>query len=115
MPTSFPLGEGTDPSSTAASSARVVADWQALERDDACREVGIAAEQQAAYFQLVEHPVLALSNLYRLYYAVAWNRRLAAANDPRANAFADNAEAAFKRDRKSPTDITRSRAASGTA
>ncbi|MFN3304960.1 MAG: glycosyl hydrolase family 8, partial [Roseateles sp.] len=39
-----------------------------------------------------------LANLYRLYYAVAWNRALAAKNDPRANVFADQAEAAFKRD-----------------
>ncbi len=29
---------------------------------------------------------LAMTNLYQLYYTVAWNRRLAAANDARANA-----------------------------
>ena len=51
-----------------------------------------------AYLQIVEHPVAAMANLYRLYYAVAWNRRLAAMNDPRADAFADQAEAAFARD-----------------
>ncbi|MFG6443613.1 hypothetical protein, partial [Roseateles sp. LKC17W] len=38
------------------------------------------------------------ANLYRLYYAVAWNRALAAKNVPRANVFADQAEAAFRRD-----------------
>jgi hypothetical protein len=53
-----------------------------------------------AFFLLVEHPILALSNLYQLYYTVAWNRKLAAANDPRANTFADRAEAAFKRDQQ---------------
>ena len=46
-------------------------------------------DQRAAYFQLVEHPIAALTNLYELYYAVAWNRPLAAAGDSRANAFAD--------------------------
>ena len=46
------------------------------------------AEQHDAYFQLVEHPIAALSNLYQLYFAVAWNRA-AAANDARANVFAD--------------------------
>jgi hypothetical protein len=41
---------------------------------------------------------LALSNLYELYYAVAWNNRLAAVQDARANVFAERAEAAFRRD-----------------
>lgn len=56
-------------------------------------------EQRDAYFQLVAHPVMAMANLYRLYYAVAWNRKLAAARDARADTFADRAEAAFARDR----------------
>lgn len=43
-----------------------------------------------------------MENLYGLYYAVAWNRKLAAANDARANVFADATEAAFGRD-KVPT------------
>ncbi|WP_457355112.1 hypothetical protein [Sphingomonas sp. UYP23] len=55
-------------------------------------------DQRDAYFQLVEHPIEALGNLYHLYYAVAWNRRLAAAADARANSFANQAEAAFARD-----------------
>jgi hypothetical protein len=49
---------------------------------------------------LIEHPIDALTNLYELYYAVAWNRRLAAAGDARANAFADRAEVAFRRDQE---------------
>lgn len=57
-------------------------------------------EQRDAYFQLVEHPIIALANLYELYYAVAWNRRLAHAGDARANVFADRAEAAFRRDQE---------------
>jgi len=39
-----------------------------------------------------------MANLYQLYYAVAWNRRLAAANDSRANTFAALAEEMFTRD-----------------
>ena len=57
-------------------------------------------DERDAYFQLVEHPILALSNLYQLYYAVAWNRRLAAMDDSRANAFADRAQVAFQRDQE---------------
>ncbi|MGH1556802.1 hypothetical protein ACRAWD_01285 [Caulobacter segnis] len=40
----------------------------------------------------------AFANLYEMYYATAWNRRLSARNDARANVFADQVEAAFKRD-----------------
>src|SRR4051794_25964833 len=61
-------------------------------------------EQRDAYYQLVEHPIVALANLYELYYAVAWNRRLAGASDSRANVFADRAEAAFRRDQKIAED-----------
>ncbi|GAA0731361.1 glycosyl hydrolase 115 family protein [Sphingomonas trueperi] len=77
---------------------RVVAEWEALERDMAAVKPRIAADARDAWFQLVEHPILAVANVYRLYYAVAWNRRLAAAGDARANGFAEQAERAFARD-----------------
>jgi hypothetical protein len=76
----------------------MVAEWDALERDMLRVKAKLPADRRDAYLQLVEHPVAAMANLYRLYYAVAWNRRLAAANDARANIFADQAEAAFARD-----------------
>ena len=76
----------------------LVDEWQSLERDMLKVKAELPEEQRAAYFQLVEHPIAALSNLYQLYYAAAWNRRLAAAGDSRANTFADQAEAAFRRD-----------------
>ena len=60
-------------------------------------------------------PSLALFNLYELYFNVALNRKLAAANDVRANDFAELAEADFARTRKSQIDTTRSTAGSGTA
>lgn len=80
--------------------SRRVAEWAALEARVADVKRALRPEQLDAYFQLVEHPVLALANLYRLYEAVAWNRQLAAAGDARANAFADRAEAAFRRDQE---------------
>ncbi|HET9865412.1 MAG TPA: hypothetical protein VFP37_18395, partial [Steroidobacteraceae bacterium] len=76
----------------------LMARWQDLVGDLLQVRSHLLPAQRDAFFQLVEHPITALGNLYQLYYAVAWNRRLAAANDPRANLFADRAEAAFKRD-----------------
>jgi hypothetical protein len=75
-----------------------VAEWDALEQETRAIAATIPAEQGSAWFELVEHKVRAMANLYRLYYAVAWNRRLAAASDPRANVFADQAEAAYRED-----------------
>ena len=78
---SFPLGAGGD----RAGRRRVRrASWRAgMRSSTTCSTVRarVPAEQSDAFFQLVEHPILALANLYRLYYSVAWNRRLAAAND----------------------------------
>jgi hypothetical protein len=58
----------------------------------------LSSGRRDAFFQLVEYPVEAMTNLHHLYYAVAWNRRLASIKDARANIFAENAEAAFARD-----------------
>jgi hypothetical protein len=46
----------------------------------------------------VEFPILALANLYELYFATAYNRRLASSHDARANHFLKIAQAAFARD-----------------
>ncbi|HUG45769.1 MAG TPA: glycosyl hydrolase 115 family protein [Sphingomicrobium sp.] len=85
---------------TPAQFERFVGQWEALERSAGEVRQRLSPAQHAAYYQLVQHPILALSNLYALYYNVALNHRLAAAGDPRANAFADAAEAAFERDRQ---------------
>jgi endo-1,4-beta-D-glucanase Y len=95
---SFRLGLITPDALVGGDFGRRIAEWDALEARVAKVKAQLRPDQLDAYFQLVEHPVLALSNLYRLYYAVAWNRALAAKNDPRANVFADKAEAAFARD-----------------
>jgi hypothetical protein len=58
----------------------------------------LGAQHHDAYFQLVEFPILALANLYELYWATAWNRRLASSHDPRANFFLHTVERTFARD-----------------
>jgi hypothetical protein len=94
----FALGEGTGPMLNGGEFGSMVGEWKSLENDVRLVKAKLPKTQLDAYFELVEHPVQALSNLYQLYYAVAWNHRLAAVNDPRANAFADLAESAFRRD-----------------
>ncbi|HEU4601034.1 MAG TPA: glycosyl hydrolase 115 family protein [Steroidobacteraceae bacterium] len=80
--------------------ATLVGEWRQLETDMLAVKSTLPKDELAAYLQLVEHPIAALSNLYQLYYSVALNRALAAANDARANFFADRAEALFRRDRE---------------
>lgn len=77
-----------------------IREWQALEDDAKTVRAALHESQRDAYFQIVEHPILALSNLYRLYYIVARNHHLAASNDPRANAFASAAESAYQMDQQ---------------
>jgi hypothetical protein len=98
-PDSFALGPVTPAALDGGAWGAAVAEWDALDARVARAKVRVPAGHRDAFFQLVEHPVAALGNLYRLYYAVAWNRRLATAGDPRANAFAAAAEGAFARDR----------------
>lgn len=95
---SFALGQGADPARDGGEFGAMVGEWDALEAAMLKAKAEIPAPGQDAYFQLVEHPVAAMANLYRLYYAVAWNRRLAAVNDTRANGFADQAEKLFAQD-----------------
>ncbi|MFN3582569.1 glycosyl hydrolase 115 family protein [Phenylobacterium sp.] len=95
---SFRLGEGLGDVLDGGEFGEMVAEWDALERDMLRMRASLRPDQRDAYLQIVEHPIAAMANLYRLYYAVAWNRRLAARGDARANLFADQAEAAFARD-----------------
>jgi hypothetical protein len=97
---SFALGAATAQELDGGEFGEMVADWQRLERQMLMVKERLPPQERDAYFQLIEHPILALSNLYQLYYAVAWNHRLALQKDARANAFADQAEAAFRRDQE---------------
>ncbi|WP_037473569.1 glycosyl hydrolase 115 family protein [Sphingobium sp. ba1] len=76
----------------------MVAEWDALESQMLDARGKLPPNQYDAYYQLVEFPISAVANLYRLYYGTAWNRKLASRNDARANIFADQVEAAFARD-----------------
>ena len=95
---SFPLGGVTTDALDGGEFGAMVAEWDALERRMLAARARLSPEQHDAYFQLVEHPVAAMANLYRLYYAAAWNQRLTSSNDARANYFADQVEATFRRD-----------------
>lgn len=97
---SFPLGASTKSTLDPGEFGRIVGEWRALEEKMLAVKRGLPKQYEDAYFQLVEHPISAFSNLYGMYYAVAWNRRLASAHDSRANAFADHAEAAYRRDQE---------------
>ncbi|MBB4838656.1 hypothetical protein HNP52_001725 [Sphingomonas kyeonggiensis] len=83
-----------------AEFAAMIAEWDQLEAAMLAEKSRVAPQGRDSYFQLVEHPIAAMANLYRLYHAVARNRSLAAANDPRANGFADQAEQFFARDQQ---------------
>jgi len=78
--------------------ARIIGDWNDLvARLDRVRpKVGEPA--RSAFFQLVDYPILAVSNLYRMHYATAWNHRLASQLDPRGNVFLEMSERAYARD-----------------
>ena len=93
--TSFPLGEGAGAKLDGGEFGALVARLDSLELEAATLAERIPKVQQDAYHQLVGHPITALWNLYNMYYSAAWNHRLAAAKDLRANIFADQVIAAF--------------------
>lgn len=95
---SFALGGVTPDGLDGGEFGEMIAKWDALEAQMIAVRERLRPDQRSAYFQIVEHPIAALANLYRLYYAAAWNKRLASTNDARANYFADQTEAAFRRD-----------------
>lgn len=95
---SFPLGEGMGPVLDGGDFGRMVEEWRVLVAKVEKIKARLRPDQMDAYFQLVEHPVLALANLYEMYYAAAWNKRLMTRNDPRADYFANEVERTFKRD-----------------
>lgn len=97
---SFHLGSNMRATLDGGEFGAMVAEWSDLEREMLRVKAGLPEGQHAAYLQLVEHPIAAVSNLYQLYYAVALNRHLAQSGDARANFFADKAEALFRRDQE---------------
>ncbi|KGO95154.1 glycosyl hydrolase 115 family protein [Flavobacterium subsaxonicum] len=76
----------------------VVATYNALLEKAEKIQQQLPAEYHDAYFQLVLHPIRANANLHQMYYAAAQNNRYAAANDKKANAYADTVKELFKKD-----------------
>jgi len=96
----FPIGDVTNQVLKGGEFGQYVYQWRQLVTFMEEVKPRISKEQQSAFFQYIEYPVLALSNLYELYYATAWNRRLASHHDARANHFLTIVEDSFKRDRE---------------
>ena len=65
------------------SGGELVGQWEALSARMEAVRARLSPDRRDSYLELVEHPIAAMTNLYRLYYAVAWNRRLAAAGSGR--------------------------------
>jgi len=97
---SFQLGDGAGPALDGGEFGALVAEWDVLEQRMLEVRSKLHPDQLDAYYQLLEYPISAMTNLYRLYYAAAWNKRLASHNDARANFFADEVEETFRRDRE---------------
>ena len=76
----------------------VVNDYKALAFDALRLYNLMPAEYRDAFDQLVLFPINGMCNLYEMYYALAMNKKYAAINDLRANAFADNVKECFERD-----------------
>ncbi|MGV3652445.1 MAG: hypothetical protein ACO1OK_13565, partial [Devosia sp.] len=69
----------------------LAAQWDELNGRAARVRAALRPDQQDAFFNLVEHRILALGNLYRMYSAVAWNHYYAGRDAGRAEANAAEA------------------------
>lgn len=95
---SFPIGKVTREALDGGEFGQMVDEWTALEARMLAVRDKLLHEHTDAYYQLLEFPVSAMANLYRLHYYTAWNRKLASSNDARANYFATEVERAYARD-----------------
>lgn len=71
---------------------RVLSEWKLLLAEAEAINAKLSPAYKDAYFQLILHPVKAAANLHEMYYAVAKNKVLAAANQIEANKWADLAK-----------------------
>ena len=94
----FEIGEVRKDVLVRGEFARAVGEWRALVAKLEAVKPHVPLESRDAFFQLVEFPILAVSNLYEMYFATAWNRRLASKFDPRGNVFLETVQRTFARD-----------------
>ena len=76
----------------------LIGSWDALVSRAARVRAGLRPDQQDAFFEMVEHRVLALANLYRMYAAAAFNADYAGRDPARAEANAAEVERTFAAD-----------------
>ncbi len=77
---------------------RVDGEYNQLALDAEALGKKLSQNLQDAWFQLIGYPIIAMSNLYDMYYAQAMNQRLAKKDDPMANGWAKRVEDCFKKD-----------------
>ncbi|WP_136064699.1 glycosyl hydrolase 115 family protein [Pontiella sulfatireligans] len=94
----FAIGSIGLPSLKGGPFYQHVKKWRQLQRDMIRVKAKIGEEHYAAFFQLVEWPISAMSNLYEMYFAAAWNKVLAEEGDARANHFQQIVTRNFQRD-----------------
>ncbi|HSC52946.1 MAG TPA: glycosyl hydrolase 115 family protein [Phnomibacter sp.] len=78
--------------------ASVVDEWRQLLAEVNRISGQLDSTYSSSFFQLVAHPVMAMSNLHELYYYTAMNQSLASLADSAANGFAVSAQYAFAKD-----------------
>lgn len=77
---------------------KVTEDFIRLKNQANAVYIQLDAEQKDAYYQLVLHPIEALTNLYEMYLTVAKNKLYAKQGRLSANYYADKVDSLFKRD-----------------
>jgi hypothetical protein len=79
-------------------SERVIKEWNDLLTRAEKVNAQLPANYRDAFFQVLLHPVKAMTNLHELYQAVAWNHWHATHNNPIANSFAEKAKRHYEQD-----------------
>ena len=77
---------------------KVTSDFKSLYQQAKVLSAQIPATQKDAFYQLILHPVEAVSNLYELYFSLAKNRLYAKQGRYATNAMAARVDSLFKRD-----------------
>ena len=76
----------------------LAAQWDDLIGRAARARAALRPDQHDAFYELVEHRVLTMANLYRMYASAAWNAHFAGRDPARAEANAAEVERTFARD-----------------
>lgn len=94
----FTIGEVAEPKLKGGEFYQHYKRWQQLTSDMEKVKEKINEAYYPAFFQLIEWPIASMSNLYEMYFAAAWNKKLVDELDARANYFMGIVERNFARD-----------------